>query len=84
MQPDNTTALKNRATSYSGLSKYNLAFQDIERAMEIDPDNWEYPYLASAIYLGLDKPEKAIAYLSRAILLNFESPSLYNAVRLSC
>jgi tetratricopeptide (TPR) repeat protein len=70
-QPANVaTALFNRANIYARQGRYEMAFVDYRRALELDPTNPLIPYNLGNAYLDSGKPGRAEEAFTRALTLD--------------
>lgn len=77
-QPANVaTALFNRANIYARQGRYEMAFVDYRRALELDPTNPLIPYNLGNAYLDSGKPGRAEEAFTRALTLDAGFPFAY-------
>jgi tetratricopeptide (TPR) repeat protein len=70
-QPANeATALFNRANIYARQGRYQLAFADYRRALELDPSNPLIPYNLGNAYLDSGQPSRAAEAFTQALALD--------------
>jgi tetratricopeptide (TPR) repeat protein len=63
-------AYNSRGMSYIDMCDYDRAFNDANRAIELDPKNGAHYYLRGKSYIGQSDSERAIADFARAIELD--------------
>ena len=70
-QPTNlATALFNRANIYARRGRYEMAFVDYRRALELDPTNPLVPYNLGNAYLDSGEPSRAEEAFTQALTLD--------------
>jgi len=70
-QPANVaTALFNRANIYARRGRYEMAFADYRRALELDPTNPLIPYNLGNAYLDSGQPSQAEEAFTQALTLD--------------
>src|SRR5262245_53654059 len=70
-QPANVaTALFNRANIYARRGRYEMAFADYRRALELDPTNPLIPYNLGNTYLDSGQPSRAEEAFTQALTLD--------------
>ena len=70
-QPANVaTALFNRANIYARRGRYEMAFADYRRALELDPTNPLIPYNLGNAYLDSGQPSRAEEAFTQALTLD--------------
>lgn len=76
LDPKNPKALINRGTMYWNFSKFDLALADINRAIELSP-NENYYYTRGAFFHFRKEYDKAAADFTKAIELNPNADNFY-------
>jgi tetratricopeptide (TPR) repeat protein len=70
-------AYYHRAVAYLKLEQYNVAMQDYDRAIELNPNSSESFLGLGIIYTKLNHPQEAIHFFSRCLTLNTEDSIAY-------
>jgi len=64
---DNPLMRRNRAAAYLQLDRHEDALEDIERVLQVAPDDTFAQLLAGSAYLDLERPEEAVAAFDTAL-----------------
>lgn len=70
-QPNFDMAYNRRGVAYIGLNKYDLASEDIEKAIQLDPSNGSHYWVASALSAYINDEDAALSFLHLAVQFGF-------------
>tara|TARA_B110000211_G_C14073987_1_gene551187 strand:- start:38 stop:3004 length:2967 start_codon:yes stop_codon:yes gene_type:complete len=72
--------LYQRSIAYANLEKYDLALKDVNKAIELDPENSDYYYNRLNIYLLKNDLENSILEANKTIDMNRKDPQGFYAL----
>lgn len=80
--PDHTEEIRHVAYAYIRQGKYDIALPLFEALTVLEPDTVYDLQTLGALYVQINKPEKAIACLNRALQIDAEhGPTLLNLMK---
>jgi tetratricopeptide (TPR) repeat protein len=78
-KPEFAEGWNKRATIYFLIGEYDKSLQDCDEVIKRNPQHWGALSGYGQIYVQLDKPEEALVYFQRALVVN---PNLQQVERM--
>lgn len=83
LERDRVAGLSNLCAGYVGLRKFELALVRCSQSLDLDPENWRALNNRAAAWLGLGRPDAALADLHRALAINPDATVLQRTLEIA-
>jgi tetratricopeptide (TPR) repeat protein len=81
LKPDFAEGWNKRATIYFLVGEYDKSLSDCDEVIKRNPQHWGALSGYGQIYVQLDKPEQALAYFQRALVVNPNLQQVENMIQ---
>ena len=80
-EPNNVIILANRGRAYNKAERFDLALQDLDKAISLDATHYRSWQRRAVSHLGIGEPDQALADVERALEIRPTALSYYTRSR---